>query len=134
VKARTLSLVEYGIFVHVRDGIEGLIPQNELVLVKDEATGEEVLPKVGDEVEAEIANIDSQERRLTLSMRKGEAAAAAAPGDKASTRPSKAPKKTSAAEAAAGGTIGELIKQKLGAKLAQMNSEKKDDDEDESSE
>ena len=134
VKARMLSLVEYGIFVHVRDGIEGLIPQNELVLVKDEATGEEVLPKVGDEVEAEIANIDSQERRLTLSLRKGEAAAAAAPGDKASTRPSKAPKKTSAAEAAAGGTIGELIKQKLGAKLAQMNSEKKDDDEDEGSE
>ncbi len=128
VKARMLSLVEYGIFVHVRDGIEGLIPQNELVLVKDE-TGEEVLPKVGDEVEAEIANIDTQERRLTLSMRKGESAASAATGDtKASTRPSKMPKKSAAAEAAAGGTIGELIKQKLGAKLAQISTEKKDDD------
>jgi small subunit ribosomal protein S1 len=129
-----LSLVEYGIYVKVRDGIEGLIPQNELVLVKDE-TGEEVLPKVGDEVEAEIANIDTQERRLTLSMRKGESAAAAAPGDpKAATRPSKSPKKTSAAEAAAGGTIGELIKQKLGAKLAQISTEKKDEDDDDSDE
>ena len=105
--------------------------------MKDE-TGEEVLPKAGDEVEAEIANIDTQERRLTLSMRKGESAAAPATGDaKASTRPSKVPKKTSAAEAAAGGTIGELIKQKLGAKLAQISTEKKDgddDDDDDSSE
>ena len=96
-----------------------------------------VLPKIGDEVEAEIANIDSQERRLTLSMRRGEAAArrvqrrrregvhAAVEGPE---------EDAAAAEAAAGGTIGELIKQKLGAKLAQISTEKKDDDEDEDNE
>jgi hypothetical protein len=37
------------------------------------------------------------------------------------------PKKTLAADAA-GGTIGELIKQKLGAKLATIGNEKKDDE------
>src|SRR5579859_4689212 len=133
VKATVLSVVDYGVFVRIRDGIEGLIPQNDLVLEKDE-TGAERPLKAGDELEAEIANIDSQERRITLSMRKGESPAASAAGDaKAATRPSKAPKKTSAAEAAAGGTIGELIKQKLGAKLAQISTEKKDDDDDDES-
>jgi len=48
----------------------------------------------------------------------------------AAQRPSKAPpKKVSAAEAAAGGTIGELIKQKLGSKLAAMSEKDKKDDE-----
>jgi len=124
VRCKVLSLVDYGVFVHVRDGVEGLIPQNEVVEPKD-AEGKEKPLRAGDELDAEIANIDSQERRITLSMRVGEAAgapAAAATGGGGDAKPavaraSKAPKKTSAAEAAAGGTIGELIKQKLGAKL-----------------
>ncbi len=129
VQCKVLSIVDYGIFVQVRPGVEGHIPQNEIVLGRDE-TGAEVLPHEGDTVDAEIANIDSQERRITLSMRRGEAAAATT-GDSKPARASKAPsKKTAAAEAAAGGTIGELIKQKLGAKLAAI-SENKDDDEDE---
>jgi len=129
-KTKVLSIVDYGVFVQVRDGVEGLIPQNELVLQKDES-GEDVLPKIGDEIEAEIANIDSQERRVTLSMRRGEAVTVSSSTSevKPATRPSKSPKKTSAAEAAAGGTIGELIKQKLGAKLARINTDKKDADE-----
>ena len=40
VKCKVLSVVDYGVFVQVRDGVEGLIPQNELVLSKDE-DGEE---------------------------------------------------------------------------------------------
>jgi small subunit ribosomal protein S1 len=137
VTCKVLSIVEYGIFVRVRDGVEGLIQQNDLVLQKDE-NGEEQLPRVGDEVEAEVANIDSQERRITLSMRRGETVIAPSSSSEAkpAARPSKAPKKSAAAaaEAAAGGTIGELIKQKLGAKLARISTEKKDDeDEDDES-
>jgi small subunit ribosomal protein S1 len=127
VKSKVLNIVEYGVFVQVREGVEGLVPQNELVLQKDES-GEEVLPKIGEEIEAEIANIDTQERRLTLSMRRGEAASTASAEAKPG-RTSKSPKKSAAAEAA-GGTIGELIKQKLGAKLAQISTEKKDEDDD----
>jgi small subunit ribosomal protein S1 len=130
VQAKVISIVDYGIFVQVRPGIEGHVPQNEIVLSRDES-GAEVLPHEGDTIEAEIANIDSQERRITLSMRRGEAAQAAGADGKPAQRPSKIPgKKASAQEAAAGGTIGELIKQKLGAKLAAI-SETKDDDEDE---
>ncbi len=140
VHCKVLSIVDYGVFVHVRDGIEGLIPQNDLVLGKDE-NGKERPPREGDEIEAEIANLDTQERRITLSMRRGEVTAPAvvmaeAPAatsggipKPAGTRASKAPKKTASAEAA-GGTIGELIKQKLGAKLATISTEKKDEDSD----
>ena len=130
VKARMLSLVEYGIFVHVRDGIEGLIPQNELVLVKDEARAKRSCRRWATK---------SKRRSRTSTRRSGasrcrcERAKPLRRRHPATRRPPgrrRRPKKTSAAEAAAGGTIGELIKQKLGAKLAQMNSEKKDDDED----
>jgi small subunit ribosomal protein S1 len=130
VQAKVLSIVDYGIFVQVKPGIEGHVPQNEIVLSRDES-GAEVLPHEGDTIEAEIANIDSQERRITLSMRRGEAAAQPADGGSGKpTRPSKAPGKKAASQEAAGGTIGELIKQKLGAKLAAI-SEAKDDDDDE---
>jgi len=122
VKTKVLSVVDYGVFVRVREGVEGLIPQNEIVAPKDESGAERQL-KPGDEVDAEVANIDTQERRITLSMRMGEGAAAAAAEAKPARAPSKAPKKTAAAEAA-GGTIGELIKQKLGSKLASISPEK----------
>jgi small subunit ribosomal protein S1 len=112
VECKVLNIVDYGIFVRLRDGVEGLIPQNEIVEPKDES-GEPKPIKVGDTLTAEIANVDSQDRRLTLSMRLGEgvniAAAAAAP-----KRPSAAPKKSGEAQAS---TLGELIKQKLGDKL-----------------
>jgi small subunit ribosomal protein S1 len=135
VKCKVISVVDYGVFVKVKDGVEGLIAQGDLVEPKDE-TGKDLGFHPGDELEAEIANIDSQERRITLSMRFGEAAGApaaspgaAGPGEaKPAQRTSKAPKKSAAAEAA-GGTIGELIKQKLGEKLSQMNADKKDDEE-----
>ena len=130
VTSKVLSIVDYGVFVKVRDGIEALIPQNDLVLAKDESGNEKQL-KPGDEVEAEVANIDSQERRITLSMRKGEVAASAPAGTETKTatqRASKTPKRTAAADAV-GGTIGELIKQKLGSKLASIGTEKKDEDE-----
>ena len=58
-------------FVRIRDGVEGHIPSNEIVEEKGE-DGEAKALKVGDAVTAEIANIDTQDRRLTLSMRTGE--------------------------------------------------------------
>jgi small subunit ribosomal protein S1 len=137
VKAKVLSTVDYGVFVRVRDGVEGLISQNDVVTSAD-AEGKEKALRPGDEVEAEIANIDTQERRITLSMRMGEAAAPAteASANKPARTQSKAPKKSAAAEAAAGGTIGDLIKQKLGGKLSigaekAEKAESKDDTKDE---
>jgi small subunit ribosomal protein S1 len=123
VKAKVISVVDYGAFVRIREGIEALIPQNEL----NEVPGEEGATRpvqIGDEVDAEVSNIDSQDRRLTLSMHIGEAQKGEANSAKTEKRESRAPKKA-AEDAAKGGTIGELIKQKLGEKLA---LEKKEDE------
>ncbi|MBL0193619.1 MAG: 30S ribosomal protein S1 [Myxococcales bacterium] len=109
VDCKVISTVDYGVFVRIRDGVEGHIPTNDLV----EGTNEDGSAKpleIGDAVSAEIANIDTQDRRLTLSMRIGEAAAAP---QKAEKRETKMPKK-SAGDESKGNTIGELIKQKLG--------------------
>jgi small subunit ribosomal protein S1 len=122
VTARVISIADYGVFVRVRDGIEGLIQQSDLAT---EADGTPKTFKIGDEVTAEIANVDSQDRRLTLSMRIGETPAQAPKPE----RKSVAPKKSEEASRAAG-TIGELIKQKLGAAAApkqeKEEQEKKD--------
>ena len=112
VESKVVSLVDYGMFVRIREGVEGLVPTNEITPKKAE-DGSEVAYEVGDPVTAEIANVDSQDRRLTLSMRIGEGAAAAPA--KEAKRPSVAPKKS--AEGAKATSIGELIKQKLGDKL-----------------
>jgi small subunit ribosomal protein S1 len=125
VKSKVLSVVDYGVFVKVRDGVEGLIAQNDVVVPVD-ADGKERPLRPGDEVEAEIANIDTQERRITLSMRMGETGATPTAEAKPAQRTSKAPKKSTAAEAA-GGTIGDLIKQKLGGKLASISGEAKEE-------
>ena len=108
VDTKVVSTVDYGVFVRIREGVEGLIPSNELVEKKNEA-GEVVPFEIGDAINAEIANVDSQDRRLTLSMRIGEAASAPKPEKQ---RASVAPKKASEEQKAT--SIGELIKQKLG--------------------
>jgi small subunit ribosomal protein S1 len=134
VTTKVISVIDYGVFVRVREGIEGLIPQNELALGEEE-DGTPKEPKIGDEIQAEIANIDSQDRRITLSMRVGGAAAegSATQAPKTEKRESRAPKKAPAGgpvEEAKAGSIGELIKQKLGGLSLgkEKDDEKKADD------
>jgi small subunit ribosomal protein S1 len=115
ISAKVISIVDYGVYVRVVDGIEGLIPQNELVSPRNEDGTEKTLA-IGDEVTAEVANLDSQERKVTLSMRVGEGATPSAVSAPKERRESKAPSKK-AADDKGGGTIGDLIKQKLGEKL-----------------
>jgi small subunit ribosomal protein S1 len=113
VDSKVVSVVDYGVFVRIREGVEGHLPTNELVDKKNEA-GESVAYEIGDAIKAEIANVDSQDRRLTLSMRIGEAQNAPKPQmQRQSTMP--ATTKKSAGEESKASSIGELIKQKLGA-------------------
>ena len=126
VEASVVSLCEYGVFVRVRDGVEGLISIGDIVDAKD-AEGNNIALKIGDKVTAEIANIDTQDRRITLSMRVGEGGTSTSA--KTEKRVSVAPKgKAGADDSKGGGTIGELIKQKLGAKLAMEKEEKDEED------
>src|SRR5215468_1168617 len=54
-----ISLVDYGAFVRVRDGIEALVPTSELI----EEEGKKL--KVGDKIRVEISNLDTADRRIT---------------------------------------------------------------------
>src|SRR4051794_34826728 len=61
--ADVLSIVDYGVFVRLREGVEGLISQQDVV----ESEGAKI--KVGDKVKCEVTSLDTIERRLFLSMK-----------------------------------------------------------------
>ncbi len=98
--APVVSTCEYGIFVRLRDGVEGLIPKEEFDEVGAKA-------KVGDNVKCEVTSVDTVDRRLFLTMK-----------NIGAERPATRAKKTYEADSAASaGTLGDLIKEKLGGKL-----------------
>src|SRR4029079_8742414 len=61
--AQVVSVVEYGVFVRLREGVEGLISQQDVL----EAEGSKI--KVGDKVKAEVSSLDTIDRRLFLTMK-----------------------------------------------------------------
>jgi small subunit ribosomal protein S1 len=98
VEATVISVVDYGAFVRVRDGIEALISTGDLV--EDETNK----VKVGDTVKCEITGLDTVDRRVNATMKNIGA--------------EKAVSTVSSREASArAGTLGDLIKEKLGDKL-----------------
>jgi small subunit ribosomal protein S1 len=128
VHGKVISIADYGVFVRLKDGVEALVAQSDMVEPKDDQ-GEPRPFAVGEELDAEISNIDSQDRRLSLSMRVGTLAPVViaqpqqpqqpqqpAPDRPRPDKPAKV-KKAAAQEASSGGTIGDLIKLKLGDKL-----------------
>ncbi len=94
--ALVLSVPEYGAFVRITDGIEGMIPSNEI------PSGTELTP--GMKVKAEVQNIDTVDRRLTLTMRK--------PGESVEAEHIQVLKRESTGK---GATLGGVFKDKLGA-------------------
>ena len=89
-----LSVAEFGAFVRITDGIEGLIPSNEIP--------SNIELNKGDKVKAEIANIDSVDRRVTLTMR--------APGESPEAEQVQALKRERTGK---GATLGDVLKEKL---------------------
>ena len=67
VKGVITALTEFGVFVEIENGVEGLIHNSQLGLEKDQDVSE-TFP-IGSEVEAEVTNVDTQERRISLSSR-----------------------------------------------------------------
>jgi small subunit ribosomal protein S1 len=93
-----LSVAEYGVFVRLRDGVEAIIPSGEI------PPGSNLAP--GEQVRAEVSNVDSVDRRITMSLRNvGET-------DKADQL--QALNREKASNTA---TLGDLLKNKLGDKL-----------------
>ena len=68
LKARVVSLTEYGAFMKIRDGVEGLVHVSEMSWGKKVKQPSQIL-KVGDEVDVKMLGIDEENRRISLGMR-----------------------------------------------------------------
>lgn len=67
VKGKVSSITEFGIFVEIEDGIEGLIHSSQLDLDKGQDPAS--VYQVGSEIESEVTNIDRDEHRISLSIK-----------------------------------------------------------------
>jgi small subunit ribosomal protein S1 len=97
-----VGVCEYGVFLRLRDGVEGLVPQTD---VEESEAG----VKLHQKVKCEISSVDTIERRLYLNMKN-----IGADKEGAAQRQKKALAQQASAMP---GTIGDLIKEKLGGKL-----------------
>ncbi|HSC88538.1 MAG TPA: 30S ribosomal protein S1 [Polyangiaceae bacterium] len=104
-----LAVADYGVFVRVQPGIEAIIPNGEI------PNGSQ--PKVGDKVRAEVANVDTMDRRLTMSMQN--------PGESVAAEQIQVLKRESSGK---GATLGDLLKDKLaGLQAAAENNSNNSD-------
>lgn len=67
IKGKIVNTADFGLFVELEDGVEGLIHASELEKKIDEKIDE--LFKLGTELTARIINIDTDERKIGLSLK-----------------------------------------------------------------
>lgn len=68
VKGKVVVLADYGAFVEIAPGVEGLIHVSEMSWSQHLRSAQEFL-KVGDEVEAVILTLDREERKMSLGLK-----------------------------------------------------------------
>ncbi len=67
VTGRALRITDFGIFIEIEGGVEGLIYSSEIVQPSEGEDQEQI--KEGDEIKAKIIRIDLEERKIGLSMK-----------------------------------------------------------------
>ena len=68
VKGKVVVMADYGAFVEIAQGVEGLIHVSEMSWSQHLRSAQEFL-KVGDEVEAVILTLDREERKMSLGIK-----------------------------------------------------------------
>ncbi|MCD6201154.1 MAG: 30S ribosomal protein S1 [Bacteroidales bacterium] len=68
VKGKVVVLADYGAFVEIAPGVEGLIHVSEMSWSQHLRSAQEFL-KVGDEVEAVVLTLDREERKMSMGMK-----------------------------------------------------------------
>jgi small subunit ribosomal protein S1 len=68
VKGKVTVLADYGAFVEVEEGVEGLIHVSEMSWSTHLRSAQDFV-KVGDEVEAKILSLDREERKMSLGIK-----------------------------------------------------------------
>ncbi|MEZ0315183.1 MAG: 30S ribosomal protein S1 [Myxococcota bacterium] len=67
VKGKVMKVTEYGAFVEIEEGIDGLVHVSELADERVEKAGDVV--KLGDTVDVMVLDVDPAERRISLSIK-----------------------------------------------------------------
>lgn len=68
VKGKVVNLTDYGAFIEIEDGIEGLIHVSEMSWTKRVKHPSSII-NLGDEVEAIVLDIDKENRRMSLGLK-----------------------------------------------------------------
>jgi small subunit ribosomal protein S1 len=68
VKGKVVVMADYGAFVEIAPGVEGLIHVSEMSWSQHLRSAQDFL-KVGDEIEAQILTLDREERKMSLGMK-----------------------------------------------------------------
>jgi small subunit ribosomal protein S1 len=72
VKGKVVSIKDYGAFIEIEDGVEGLIHVSEMSWTNRVKHPSKVL-NAGDEVECQVLDIDTKNRRISLGIKQLEA-------------------------------------------------------------
>ena len=67
VKGPITSITDFGVFVEIEDGIEGLVHVSQISNERVDKPSQ--LFQIGDELEAEVTNIDAREKKIGLSVK-----------------------------------------------------------------
>jgi small subunit ribosomal protein S1 len=67
IKGQVTSVPDFGVFVRIEEGVEGLVHVSQLSTERVDKPSS--LYKPGDEIEAEVINLDPSERKIGLSVR-----------------------------------------------------------------
>lgn len=71
VKGKVSNIADYGVFIDLGDGVEGLVHVSELSWVKKNQNPNKLV-KLGDEIEVMVLEIDSEKRRISLGVKQCE--------------------------------------------------------------
>jgi small subunit ribosomal protein S1 len=112
LEVRVISIADFGVFVELERGVEGLIHISELSDSPVEDPSKIV--KEGDIIKAEIIAIDSDERRIALSLKSAAQREETVEALKYVAEQRTESAKSSGPSGRAGATLGDLLKDKLG--------------------
>ncbi len=112
VKGIVTNITDFGLFVEVEEGIEGLVHVSEISHKKVKNPSE--LFKEGVEIEAKVIHVSADERRLGLSIKQLK-------DDEERKKPREF--RTTSGGDTGGSTLGDLIKQKLEDASAESNGD-----------
>jgi len=129
LEVRVKSIAEFGVFVEIEQGVEGLVHISEL---PDEYMGNAADNlKDGEIVTAEIISLDTEERRIALSLKSVSRRQEDIEALKFMERGAGSEGKVSGLSKQTGATLGDVFKEKLGTAIDGIANNKKEESDEE---